>query len=81
MMWVQQRFFSLFINIVAFIRTNPSRFKLVSNPCWPLCSAFVRDLLSLWKGAILSSSLLPVAGNSEGVGERGALQPCSSFSL
>ena len=66
MMQVQQRFPSLFINTFTFIRATLSRqtsFKVVSNSLWLLCSAFVRDLQSLCKRALLSSSLLVVADN------------------
>ena len=83
-LWVQQRFPSLFINIVTFIRANLSRrtsFRLASNGCWPLFSAFERDFPSLWKRALLSSRLLAVAGSWEEVGGRVALQPCSIFSV
>ena len=65
-MQVQERFPSLFINMVTFIRATLSRqtsFKIVSNTLWLLCSAFARDLPSLWKRALLSSSLLVVADN------------------
>ena len=51
-LWVQQRFPSLFINVVTFIRANLSRrtsFNLASNCCWPLRSAVARNLPSLWK--------------------------------
>ena len=78
---VQQRFPSLFINVVTFIRANLSRrtsFNLASNS-WPLFSTVARNLPSLWKRVIFSSFLLVVTGNCEGVGGRVALQPCSAL--
>ena len=83
-LWVQQRFPSLFINVVTFIRANLSRrtsFNLASNCCWPLFSTIARNLPSLWKRVLFSSLLLAVTGNCEGVGGRVALQPCSVFSV